>query len=160
MFRHEGDVPLALAGQHDVAAEPARAIFRHAELQRGRLAHRAHRHRAQHSPGQRCTALPDTAGQNRLQNGLQIFPGGVPIYRDGRLVGAIGVSGDGIDQDDMTAFLGVANASARVSIRNADAAIRADQVVVPNSGGVRLRYVSCPFAPFLDTADQNVCSGK
>jgi hypothetical protein len=24
---------------------------------------------------------------------------------------------------------------------------------------VRLRYVNCPFAPFLDTADQNVCQG-
>jgi hypothetical protein len=24
---------------------------------------------------------------------------------------------------------------------------------------IRLRYVSCPFAPFLDTADQNVCEG-
>jgi hypothetical protein len=24
---------------------------------------------------------------------------------------------------------------------------------------VRLRYVNCPFAPFLDTAAQNVCEG-
>ena len=24
----------------------------------------------------------------------------------------------------------------------------------------RLRYVNCPFAPFLDTSDQNVCQGK
>src|SRR6185503_937207 len=39
---------------------------------------------------QRCTFLPDVStGQNRLQNGLQIFPGGVPIYRAGKLVGAI-----------------------------------------------------------------------
>jgi uncharacterized protein GlcG (DUF336 family) len=31
---------------------------------------------------QRCTKLPDSApGVNRLANGLQIFPGGVPIYR-------------------------------------------------------------------------------
>src|SRR3546814_9147670 len=30
----------------------------------------------------RCTTLPDVAaGRNRLQNGLQIFPGSVPIYR-------------------------------------------------------------------------------
>src|SRR3546814_10505940 len=50
----------------------------------------------------RCTTLPDVAaGRNRLQNGIQIFPGSVPIYRGGRLVGGIGVSGDGIDQDDM-----------------------------------------------------------
>jgi uncharacterized protein GlcG (DUF336 family) len=110
---------------------------------------------------QRCTFLPDAApGQNRLQNGLQIFPGGVPIYRAGKLVGGIGVSGDGIDQDDMTAFLGVANASSRVGVGNADTAIRADQLVVGPAPAQRLRYVNCPFAPFLDTSDQNVCQGK
>ncbi len=109
---------------------------------------------------QRCSMIPDaTPGQNRLQNGIQIFPGAVPIYRAGKLVGAIGISGDGIDQDDMTAFLGVYNAAQRVGITNADPAIRADQLVVGNPSA-RLRYVSCPFAPFLDTADQNVCQGK
>ncbi len=109
----------------------------------------------------RCTFLPDaTPGQNRLQNGLQIFPGGVPIYRSGKLVGGIGVSGDGIDQDDMTAFLGVFNASARVGITEAPTAIRADQLVVGPAPAQRLLYVNCPFAPFLDTQDQNVCQGK
>jgi uncharacterized protein GlcG (DUF336 family) len=110
---------------------------------------------------QRCGKIPDAAaGQNRLQNGIQIFPGAVPIYRAGKLVGAIGISGDGIDQDDMTAFLGLHNAGVRVGgVGNADPAIRADQLVVGNPAA-RLRYVSCPFAPFLDTADQNVCQGK
>ncbi|MBS0332361.1 MAG: heme-binding protein, partial [Proteobacteria bacterium] len=109
----------------------------------------------------RCTALPDVvAGQNRLQNGLQIFPGGVPIYRNGKLVGGIGVSGDGIDQDDMVAFLGLNNASARVGVGNAAAAMRADQLVVGPQPAQRLLYVNCPFAPFLDTSDQNVCQGK
>ena len=78
------------------------------------------------------------------------------------LVGAIGVSGDGIDQDDMISFLGVHNAGARVGggIGNAPAAIRADRVVVQvGSRQVRLRYVGCPFAPFLDTTAQNVCEG-
>lgn len=111
----------------------------------------------------RCTTLPDvTAGQNRLQNGIQIFPGSVPIYRNNRLVGAIGVSGDGIDQDDMISFLGTHNGGARVGgIGNAPAAIRADNIVVTLGDGsrVRLRYISCPFAPFLDTAQQNVCQG-
>ena len=107
----------------------------------------------------RCTRLPDAApGQNRLQNGLQIFPGGVPIYRGGQLIGAIGVSGDGIDQDDMIAFLGVQNAATRVGISQADPAIRADRIVVTQAGrSTRLRYVSCPFAPFLDSSQQNVC---
>ena len=111
---------------------------------------------------QRCTFLPDArAGLNRLQNGLQIFPGGVPIYRAGVLVGAIGVSGDGIDQDDMIGFLGVQNAAARVGgISQAATTIRSDQIVVTRNGrSTRLRYVSCPFAPFLDTSDQNVCQG-
>lgn len=111
----------------------------------------------------RCTTLPDvTAGQNRLQNGIQIFPGSVPIYRNNQLVGAIGVSGDGIDQDDMISFLGTHNGGARVGgIGNAPAAIRADNIVVTLGDGarVRLRYISCPFAPFLDTAQQNVCQG-
>jgi uncharacterized protein GlcG (DUF336 family) len=112
---------------------------------------------------QRCTFLPDVPGtaQNRLQNGLQIFPGSVPIYRGNTLVGGIGVSGDGIDQDDMISFLGLYNAGQRVgSIGEAPAAVRADQIVVAVGAGVRLRFVNCPFAPFLDTADQNVCEGK
>src|SRR3546814_9313676 len=68
---------------------------------------------------------------NRLQNGIQIFPGSVPIYRGDRLVGGIGVSGDGIDQDDMISFLGLHNAGARVGgIGNAPPAIRADRIVV------------------------------
>lgn len=112
---------------------------------------------------QRCTTLPDAApGQNRLQNGIQIFPGSVPIYRGSTLVGAIGVSGDGIDQDDMISFLGTHNGGARVGgIGNAPKAIRADNVVVTlaDNRTVRLRYIGCPFAPFLDTAQQNVCDG-
>ncbi len=112
------------------------------------------------TPG-RCTTLPDVAaGQNRLQNGIQIFPGSVPIYRGNQLVGAIGVSGDGIDQDDMISFLGAHNGGARVGgIGNAPKSLRSDNVVVSVGAGVRLRYISCPFAPFLDSATQNVCDG-
>ena len=111
---------------------------------------------------QRCTFIPDVVpGLNRLQNGIQIFPGSVPIYRGNVLVGAVGVSGDGIDQDDMIGFVGLANAGARVGgIGNAPVAIRADNIVVDlGDAQARLRYVNCPFAPFLDTSAQNVCSG-
>lgn len=110
----------------------------------------------------RCTTTPDVAtGQNRLQNGIQIFPGSVPVYRGSTLVGAIGVSGDGIDQDDMAGFLGANGAGLRVGgISNAPPAIRTDQIEVTIGGTkVRLRYIGCPFAPFLDTTQQNVCQG-
>ncbi|MEL6238870.1 MAG: hypothetical protein AAFQ90_09800 [Pseudomonadota bacterium] len=109
-----------------------------------------------------CTTLPQTAsGGTRLDNGIQIFPGSVPVYRGGELVGGLGVSGDGIDQDDMISFLGTHNAGVRVGgIGNAPADIRADRIVVQvGSREVRLRYINCPFAPFLDTDEQNVCEG-
>lgn len=109
----------------------------------------------------RCTQMPDNAatGLPRMQNGIQIFPGSVPIYRGDTLVGGIGVSGDGIDQDDMISFLGLHNAGLTLggAIGNADPAIRADNLVIQN---VRLRYVQCPQAPFLDSDEQNVCQGK
>lgn len=110
-----------------------------------------------------CTTLPQvTAGATRLDNGIQIFPGSVPVYRNGALVGGIGVSGDGIDQDDMISFLGLNNGAVRAGdgLSNAPAAMRADRIVVQvGNRQVRLRYVNCPFAPFLDTAAQNVCEG-
>ncbi len=111
----------------------------------------------------RCTLNPEVSpGLNPLANGLQIFPGSVPIYRGNELVGAIGVSGDGIDQDDMVSFLGLFNAGARVgSIGHADPARRSDRIEVPvGDSRVRLRYVGCPFAPFLGSSEQNVCQGK
>lgn len=103
--------------------------------------------------GFNCTGVP------ALANGIQIFPGAVPIYRGDRLVGAIGISGDGVDQDDMVAFLGLHNASVLLNgaIGNAPTARRADQLVPDNA---RLRYVQCPQAPFIDSTEQNVCEGK
>jgi hypothetical protein len=109
-----------------------------------------------------CTALPDApGGTKRVANGIQIFPGSVPIYRGNQLVGGIGVSGDGIDQDDMVSFLGLHNAGVRVGgIGNAPRDIRADRIEVPvGNTTVRLRYVNCPFAPFLDDPAQHVCEG-
>lgn len=116
----------------------------------------------QFSTGASATDAPRRcSAQARLANGIQIFPGSVPIYRGATLVGGIGVSGDGIDQDDMISFLGLSNAGVALGgFGNAPFAIRSDTVVVPfGSNGVRLRYVGCPFAPFLDTSQQNVCQG-
>ncbi len=93
-----------------------------------------------------------------LANGLQIFPGSVPIYRDRTLVGGIGVSGDGVDQDDMVAFLAVDETAASLgTVNNAPTDMRTDQLT-PN--GARLRYVNCPQAPFLDSSAQEVCRGR
>ena len=94
----------------------------------------------------------------QLANGTQIFPGSVPIYRGSTLVGGIGVSGDGVEQDDMIAFLGLHNAGLQLgTIGNAPATMRAD-TLVPQ--GTRLRYVNCPVTPYLNSDEQNVCSGK
>jgi uncharacterized protein GlcG (DUF336 family) len=92
------------------------------------------------------------------RNGIQIFPGGVPIYRGNTLIGAIGISGDGSDQDDMIAFLGLHNAGQALGsgVGNAPQAVRADQL---SPLGVRLRYAQCPQAPFNGSTEQNVCAG-
>ena len=47
-------------------------------------------------------------GNQSTRNGIITFPGGVALYKDGKLVGAIGVSGDGVDQDEAVAFAGAA----------------------------------------------------
>lgn len=100
-----------------------------------------------------CTASP------HLPNGIQVFPGSVPIYRGSTLVGGLGVSGDGVDQDDMVSFLGLYNAGVQLggAIGNAPPAMRADQLAPQ---GVHLRYVQCPQSPFLDSNADNVCDGK
>ena len=39
------------------------------------------------------------------QNGVVFFPGSTPIYQDGKLIGGLGVSGDGVDQDDVVTYV-------------------------------------------------------
>lgn len=94
----------------------------------------------------------------QLANGTQIFPGSVPIYRGSQLIGGIGVSGDGVDQDDMIAFLGVHEAAqAGGGFSNAPVSMRADTLAPQGS---RLRFINCPVTPYLNSDEQNVCSGK
>jgi len=99
-------------------------------------------------------AIGGGAGSKLFANGVQIFPGGVPIYdRDGvTLLGAIGVSGDGVDQDDMIAGLGLHRAASalRMAVRHATPALRSDRI--------GLRYVQCPQTPFISSQVQNACS--
>jgi uncharacterized protein GlcG (DUF336 family) len=50
---------------------------------------------------------PDTnfhQPSNPNQNGVVFFPGSMPLYKDGAIVGGLGVSGDGVDQDDVVTF--------------------------------------------------------
>ncbi|HZP12832.1 MAG TPA: heme-binding protein [Nevskiaceae bacterium] len=94
-----------------------------------------------------------------IRNGITLFAGGFPIYRGNQLIGAIGLSGDGLEQDDFLPFLAIDEVGKELgpgSINNAPKAIRADQLDI---GGVNLRYVICPQSPFLDSDVQNVCDG-
>lgn len=109
----------------------------------------------------------DPTSLAELANGLQIFPGSVPIYRGGTLIGGIGISGDGVDQDDLVAFLGLHNGGAAPELANppnpfgafgnAPSGIRADTLAVQ---ATNLRYVSCPPSPFNDSNEQEPCGGK
>jgi uncharacterized protein GlcG (DUF336 family) len=109
-------------------------------------------------PGNLAVAPTSTVATPQLANGLQIFPGSVPIYRSGKLIGGVGVSGDGVSQDDMIAFLGLQRAATALGngLSQAPAAIRAD-TLAPK--GTRLQYVDCPQAPFLNSSEENVCDG-
>jgi uncharacterized protein GlcG (DUF336 family) len=93
-----------------------------------------------------------SGGKTIIANGLQIFSGGFPIYRGSELVGGIGISGDGIQQDSMVAYLGIQNGPS--TLNNAPTAIRNDQLAPE---GIHLRYVNCPAAPFLNSDVQNPC---
>jgi len=74
-----------------------------------------------------------------LPNGITIFPGGFPLYRNGVLVGAIGVSGDGVDQDDIVGASGTHDFLAPYSIRSDQFFFR----------GTRLPYAKFPRDPTL-----------
>ena len=76
-----------------------------------------------------------------------------------RCAAGIGVSGDGVDQDDMIAFLGLHQAAARLGrgFGNAPPERRSDRLAPQ---GTRLRYVQCPQAPFLGSETQDACGGK
>ncbi len=45
--------------------------------------------------------------QNNLGGRMVIFPGGVPVWKDGKLIGAVGCSGGTVEQDDQCAAAGV-----------------------------------------------------
>jgi uncharacterized protein GlcG (DUF336 family) len=86
-----------------------------------------------------CTVTNDPALNPNLPNGITIFPGGFPLYRNGVLIGAIGISGDGVDQDDLIGAAGT------VQFLPPEA-IRADRTLYR---GARLPYAKFPRNPSL-----------
>jgi uncharacterized protein GlcG (DUF336 family) len=87
------------------------------------------------------TANPCTQGSQppgtTNQNGIVFFPGSLPLYKNGVLVGGLGVSGDGVDQDDYVTAGGAKGFEAPASIQ-------ADRVIIR---GVRMPYLKFPRNP-------------
>jgi uncharacterized protein GlcG (DUF336 family) len=82
-----------------------------------------------------CTQGSQMANVN--QNGVVFFPGALPLYRNGVLVGGLGVSGDGVEQDDYV------TSGAAVGFE-APPNVRADRVFID---GVRMPYLKFPRNP-------------
>jgi uncharacterized protein GlcG (DUF336 family) len=83
------------------------------------------------------TVDPTPALNPELPNGITIFPGAFGLYRHGVLIGGIGISGDGVDQDDIVGASGTHDFLAPLSIR-------ADQLFFR---GTRLPYAKFPRDP-------------
>jgi uncharacterized protein GlcG (DUF336 family) len=84
-----------------------------------------------------CTQGFQGGAPNSNKSGIVFFPGSVGLYRNGLLVGGLGVSGDGVDQDDYVTAGGAKGFEAPTQIR-------ADQVVID---AVRLPYQKFPENP-------------
>jgi uncharacterized protein GlcG (DUF336 family) len=93
-----------------------------------------------------CTEGPGPSrGGNRAyanQSGIVWFPGSAPLYKNNRLVGGLGISGDGVTQDDI-----VSDAGARGFEPPED--LRVDRSVIVTGAGeeVRLPYFKFPRNP-------------
>ena len=84
-----------------------------------------------------CTQGFQAGAANSNKSGIVFFPGSAGLYRNGTLVGGLGVSGDEVDQDDYVTNGGTAGFEAPT-------AIRSDQVM---DQGVRLPYFKFPRNP-------------
>jgi len=84
-----------------------------------------------------CTQGMQAGPPNANKSGIVFFPGSAGLYRNGTLVGGLGVSGDGVDQDDYVTSGGTTGFEAPTNIR-------ADQISI---NGVRLPYFKFPRNP-------------
>jgi uncharacterized protein GlcG (DUF336 family) len=93
-----------------------------------------------------CTEGPGPSrGGNRAflnQNGITWFPGSAPLYKDGRLVGGLGVSGDGVDQNDFATAAGAAGFEPPENLRVDNSVIRTGE-----GKEVRLPYLKFQRVP-------------
>lgn len=78
----------------------------------------------------------------RNQNGITWFPGSAPLYKNGQLVGGLGVSGDGVEQNDLVTAAGAAGFEPPNEIRVDNSTIRGR-----NGSAVRLPYLKFPRNP-------------
>jgi hypothetical protein len=86
------------------------------------------------------TNFHETLPSTGYQNGVVFFPGSTPLYNSTVLVGGFGVSGDGVDQDDVVTFVG----AGEFLPRKDSPITRADEVFVND---VRLPYQKFPRNP-------------
>lgn len=84
-----------------------------------------------------CTQGFEGGAPDDKKSGIVFFPGSAGLFRNGVLVGGLGVSGDGVDQDDFVTSAGTKGFEA-------PAAIRADQISISS---VRLPYFKFPRNP-------------
>jgi uncharacterized protein GlcG (DUF336 family) len=84
-----------------------------------------------------CTQGFQAGPPNVNKSGIVFFPGSAGLYRSGALVGGLGVSGDGVDEDDYVTNGGTKGFEAPANVR-------ADQISI---NGVRLPYFKFPPNP-------------
>jgi uncharacterized protein GlcG (DUF336 family) len=84
-----------------------------------------------------CTQGFQGGAPNDKKSGIVFFPGSAGLYENGVLVGGLGVSGDGVDQDDFVTSAGTKGFEAPTTIR-------ADQITIDS---IRLPYFKFPRNP-------------
>jgi len=84
-----------------------------------------------------CTQGFQSGAANSNKSGIVFFAGSAGLFRNGALAGGLGVSGDGVDQDDYVTSGGTKGFEAPTNVR-------ADQIT---DQGVRLPYFKFPRNP-------------
>jgi uncharacterized protein GlcG (DUF336 family) len=75
------------------------------------------------------------------QNGITWFPGSAPLFKNGQLVGGLGVSGDGVEQNDLVTAAGALGFEPAQDLRVDNS------FIVIDGAPVRLPYLKFPRNP-------------